>query len=146
MKYTAELKLTGNNTGIEIPDAVLDELGAGKRPRLKVTLNGYSFQVTPGSMGGKVMIPVSKARREAAGAKGGEMLEVELEVDDQPVEIEVPEDFATALKTEGLRPAFDKLAPSHRKEHVRAINEAKSEQTRQRRIAKAIEMVRAKSK
>ncbi len=144
MKYTAELKLTGNNTGIEIPDSVLDELGAGKRPRLKVTLNGFSFQVTPGSMGGKTMIPVSKERREAAGLKGGEVLDVELEVDTSPVEIELPEDLADALNSQGLRAAFDKLAPSHRKEHVRAINEAKSDETRQRRIAKAVEMVRAR--
>ncbi len=147
MRFTAELKRTGaNTTGIVVPPDVLEALGGGKRPRVRVTLNGFAFSLTLGSMGGRVMIPVSAERRGAARVEGGRSYDVAIEIDATPEPIEIPEDLAAALAAAGLTETFAKLAPSHRKEHVRAITEAKAAETRQRRIAKAVEMVAARAK
>jgi hypothetical protein len=133
-------------TGIVVPDAVVEKLASGKRPKVAVTLNGYTYRSTVAVMGGKFMLPLAKAHREAAGVKPGQKVEVTLELDPAPREVEIPKDFAAALKKAGLRAAFDKLAFTHRKEHVRAIEEAKAADTRARRIDKALAMVAAKAK
>lgn len=90
------------------------------------------------------MLPLAKEHRDKAGVKAGDKVEVSLERDDAPREVEVPKDLAAALKKAGARAAFDKLAFTHRKEHVRAIEEAKAAETRARRIEKAVAMVLAK--
>jgi hypothetical protein len=132
--------------GIEIPPAIVEKLGQGKRPKVAVTLKGYTYRSTVAVMGGKFMVGVAKEHREKAGVKAGDKIEVTLEVDTAPREVEVPKDFAMALKKAGARAAFDKLAYTHRKEHVRAIEEAKAPETRLRRIEKAVAMVLAKKK
>lgn len=129
----------GNNVGIEVPDSVIDELGAGHRPPVRVVLNGYEYRSTVGVMGGKHLIPVAAAIRTAAGVAGGEQHDVLVELDAAPRETVVPEDLARALDDAGLRAAFDALAPSHRKEHVRSVEEAKAPETRARRVAKVLE-------
>lgn len=142
--FRAELQLNGKTaTGIEVPPEVIDELDAGKRPAVAVTIGGFTFSTTLGVMGGRTWIPVSAERRKAAGVEAGQVLDVEIAVDATPKVIEVPDDLAAALDAAGARAAFDALAPSHRKEHVRAIAEAKKPETRERRIAKCIEMVTA---
>ena len=133
-----------NATGIVVPDAVVAKLGQGKKPKVVVSLKGYSYRSTVAVMGGKFMLPLAKEHRDKAGLKGGDKVEVSLEVDDAPREVEVPKDLAAALKKAGARAAFDKLAFTHRKEHVRAIEEAKAAETRARRIEKAVAMVLAK--
>jgi bifunctional DNA-binding transcriptional regulator/antitoxin component of YhaV-PrlF toxin-antitoxin module len=133
-------------TGIVVPDAVVEKLASGKRPKVAVTLNGYTYRSTVAVMGGQFMLPLAKAHREAAGVKPGQKVEITLELDTAPREVEIPKDFAAALKKAGLRAAFDKLAFTHRKEHVRAIEEAKAAETRARRIDKALAMVAAKAK
>ena len=133
-------------TGIVVPDAVVEKLASGKRPKVAVTLNGYTYQSTVAVMGGQFMLPLAKAHREAAGVKPGQKVGITLELDTAPREVEIPKDFAAALKKAGLRAAFDKLAFTHRKEHVRAIEEAKAAETRARRIDKALAMVAAKAK
>jgi hypothetical protein len=133
-------------TGIVVPDAVVEKLASGKKPKVAVTLNGYTYRSTVAVMGGKFMLPLAKAHREAAGVKPGQKVEISLELDTAPREVEVPKDFAAALKKAGLRAAFDRLAFTHRKEHVRAIEEAKAAETRARRIEKALAMVAAKVK
>jgi hypothetical protein len=140
--FTAELQLNGKTaTGIEVPPEVVDALGAGKRPAVAVTIGGFAFSTTLGVMGGRTLIPVSAERRKGAGIEAGQVVEVEIVVDAAPKAIEVPADLAAALDAAGARAAFDALAPSHRKEHVRAITEAKKPETRERRIAKCVEMV-----
>jgi hypothetical protein len=133
-------------TGIVVPDAVVEKLASGKRPKVSVTLNGYTYRSTVAVMGGQFMLPLAKVHREAAGVKPGQKVEISLELDAAPREVEIPKDLAAALKEAGLRAAFDKLAFSHRKEHVRAIEEAKAPETRARRIEKAVAMVQAKAK
>ncbi len=128
-------------TGIEVPPEVIEALGGGKKPAVSLMVNGYAYRSTVAVMGGKYMVSFSSAHRAASGLNGGDAIEVDIALDSQPREVEVPQDFAAALDTAGLRAAFDKLAPSHRKEHVRAINEAKTAETRARRIEKAVEKV-----
>ncbi len=142
--FAATIELSGATaTGIEVPASVLAALGAGKRPAVTVTINGASFATTLGSMGGRVMIPLSAERRALTGTAGGDQVDVTIALDAAPKEIAVPDDLAAALEANGLRARFDALAPSHRKEHVRAIEEAKAAETRARRIDKAIEKLRA---
>ena len=132
--------------GIVVPPAVVEGFGAGKRPKVTVTLKGYTYRSTVSVMGGQFMLPLAKVHREASGVADGETVAVTLELDDAPREVEVPKDLAAALKKAGLTEAFAKLAFTHRKEHVRAIEEAKKPETRLSRIEKAVEMVRAKAK
>jgi hypothetical protein len=142
--FAATIERSGATaTGIEVPETVLASLGAGKRPTVTVTINGASFTTTLGSMGGRVMIPLSAERRALTGTAGGDRVDVTIALDAAPKEIAVPDDLAAALEANGLRARFDSLAPSHRKEHVRAIEEAKAAETRARRIDKAIEKLRA---
>lgn len=142
MKFRNKLFQTGNNTGIEVPAEVIEALGGGKKPAVKVVVNGYALQGTVAVMGGRYLIAFSAAHRAASGLKGGDAIEVDIELDAAPRTVEVPADFAQAMEAATLRAAFDKLAPSHRKEHVRAIEEAKTPETRQRRIDKAIEKLK----
>jgi len=143
--FTATLELAGKTaTGMVIPDDVVERLGAGKRPPVKVTIKGYTYQNTIAVMGGRYMLGVAAEHRAAAGVAAGETLKVTLELDDQPRTVEVPADLAKALKAAGATKAFDQLSFTHRKEHVRAIEEAKKAETRERRIQKAVEMVTAK--
>jgi uncharacterized protein YdeI (YjbR/CyaY-like superfamily) len=93
-------------------------------------------------MGGKALVPFSSEHRAASGLKGGDAITVDIELDMAPREVVVPEDFAMAIDAAGLRAAFDMLAFSHRKEHVRAIEDAKTADTRARRIGNAIEMLK----
>jgi hypothetical protein len=143
-KTTIMLAEDMNATGIVVPDDVVGKLGQGKKPKVVVSLKGYSYRSTVAVMGGKFMLPLAKEHRDKAGVKGGDKVEVTLEVDDAPREVEVPKDLAAALKKAGARAAFDKLAFTHRKEHVRSIEEAKAAETRVRRIEKAVAMVLAK--
>ncbi len=129
-------------TGIVVPPEVIAALGGGKTPPVRLTVNGYSYRSTVAVMGGKFMSGFSSEHRVASGIKGGDAIEVAIEIDDAPRTVDVPEDFAAALDAAGARAAFDKLAFSHRKEHVRAIDEAKTAETRTRRIDKAVGMLR----
>lgn len=140
MQYVTTLEQFGKSaTGLHVPDEVVDALGGGRKPGVAVTVNGFTFRTTLGVMAGRSMVPVSAERRAAAGLTAGDDVSVEIVLDTAPREVEVPDDLAAALEQHGLRARFDALAPSHRKEHVRAIVEAKAAETRARRVTKAIE-------
>ena len=127
-------------TGIEVPPRVVEALGAGKRPPVRVTINGFTYRSTVAVMGGKFLVGVNAENRAAAGVAGGDAVDVTLEVDDQPRVIDVPDDLAKALNNDkAAKAAFDKLVYTHKREHVMAIEGAKKAETRQRRIAKTIE-------
>ncbi len=112
----------GPATAIELDDAQVDALGGGKRAAVKVTIGDRTAQLRLGVMGGRNLIGLSKASREALGVEIGDTVDAVIELDADPREIEVPDDFAAALaEVPGAREAFDRLAPSHRKEHVRSI-------------------------
>jgi hypothetical protein len=134
-----------NATGIEIPAEVIDALGAGKRPKIVVTVAGVSYRSTAMVMGGRYMLGVTQEQRAKTGLKAGDPIEVTIELDTAPREVTVPPDLEAALKAAGVLEVFEKLSYTHRKEHVRAIEEAKAAETRQRRIDKAVAMVSAKA-
>jgi len=127
-----------NATGIRIPAEVIAELGAGKKPSVKVTINGYPYRSTVAVYGDAFLLPVSQEHRQAAGLKAGDAIEVTLELDTEPRIIEVPEDLAAALSEAGAKDTFDGLATSKRKEFVRQVEESKTQETRERRIAKIV--------
>lgn len=135
-----------NATGINVPDEVVEKMGAGKKPKVTVTLKGYTYRSTVFFMGGRFMLPLAQEHRSAAGVKGGDKVEVSLELDTAPREVAVPKDLAAALKKAGLTKDFAAMAFTHRKEHVRSIEEAKAPETRLRRIEKAVAMVESKKK
>ncbi|MDY0908631.1 YdeI/OmpD-associated family protein [Microbacterium sp. CFBP9034] len=143
MRFETTLLLSGNNTGIEVPPEILEQLGAGKRPAVNVTVNGYEYRSTIASMGGKFLIPFSSDKRAATGLEGGDAIEVELSVDTAPRTVELPDDLAAALGEAGVRDAFDTLAPSARKAHVANVEGAKSDETRARRVAAIVSKLQA---
>jgi hypothetical protein len=136
--FSTTILAMGNNTGIEVPPANIVELDSGKKPAVTVHLAGYSYASTVAVMGGKYLIPLSKAHREASGLKGGDSVEVTLELEAAPRTISVPEDLAAALGTAGATERFEALAFSKRKEFVRQVEEAKTPETRARRIEKIL--------
>jgi hypothetical protein len=137
--FETTLSARGNNTGIEVPPEVIDQLGAGKRPPVLVDLNGYAYRSTVAVMGGRFLIGVSAAIRAATGLSGGDVIRVTLQVADTPREVVVPDDFAAALAAhEPARSFFDGLANSLQRYHVDTIGAAKTPETRQRRIDKAV--------
>lgn len=128
-------------TGIEIPAKIIESFGSGKRPKVKVTMNGYTYRNTVAVYGDKYLVGISKEHRQGAGIKGGEKVEVDIELDTEPRIIEIPKELKSALSKKGLLERFEKLAPSKRKEFVRQVNDAKAEETRNRRIEKILDSI-----
>lgn len=140
-KFTTTILGSGGNTaGIEIPPEIVESLGKGKKPPVTVTMNGKTYRNTVAVMGGKFMVGVSAENRALTGVNAGDTLEVTLELDTAPRTVEVPEDLAAALAAKpGATEAFEASAPSKKKEFVRQVNEAKSQETRDRRIANIVD-------
>ena len=145
VSFSTTLVRTGGNTaGIRIPDEVVAALGAGKRPPVWVTVNGYRYRNTLAVMGGETWVGFSSEHRAASGLEGGEAIEVTLELDTEPRTVDLPEDLAAALDAvPAARAMFDGLPPSLKKYHVDQVTGAKSAETRERRIAKAVETLAA---
>lgn len=143
--FRATLELARKTaTGITVPPDVLERLDGGRAPLVVVTIGGHTYRSKVGVMGGVAMVPVSAAERAAAGVQAGDELEVTLAVDTAPRVIEVPDDLAAALEAApGARAAFDALSPSRRKAIVVPVGEAKTPETRARRIEKAVAGLRA---
>ena len=130
-------------TGIRIPDEVVEGLKAGKRPPVRVTINGATYRSTVAVMGGEYWVGVSAENRALTGVKGGDQVDVGIELDDAPREVAVPADFAAALDAEpNARRTFDGLSYSNKSWHVLSIEGAKADDTRRRRIVKSVEMLR----
>ena len=137
--HTTLLQADKTATGIIVPDEVVESLGAGKRPPVKVTINGFTYRNTIAVMGGVYMVGVSAANRAGAGVAGGDEIDVEIELDIEPRVVEVPEDLAAALAAEPrARETFDRLSNSNKGWHVTQVSGAKTDETRQRRIAKSV--------
>lgn len=142
MKFKTKIVQTGNNTGIEVSEKILDELGGGKKPLVVVTLNGYSYRSAVGKMGDKFMISLSAEHRTRANINGGDTLEVNLVLDTAPRTVELPVDLQKALDGNKTAKAnFEKLAPGKKKAIVVSISDAKTEETKIKRIEKAIKQL-----
>lgn len=144
MKFHTVLELGGKTaTGIEVPAEVVDALAAGKRPAVTVNIGKHTYRSTIAVMGGRYMLPVSAENREAAGIKAGDELEVEVELDTAPREVEVPADFAEALQAAPeAKTFFEGFSNSLKRYWVLNIEGAKTQETRQRRIDGAIAKLR----
>lgn len=143
MKFRTLVEPPEPMRGLEVPAEVVEALGGGARPPVTITLNGHSWKSRVAIMRGRHLLGLSKANREAAGVTVGDEVEVELELDAEPRVVVEPPDFAEALDADpAVRAAYDKLAHSHKREHVRAIETAKQPETRRRRIEKAIATLR----
>jgi bacteriocin resistance YdeI/OmpD-like protein/uncharacterized protein DUF1905 len=126
-------------TGIPVPEQVVSNLGPSKRPPVRVTINGHTYRSTVASRGGEFVLPISAENREGAGVVAGEEVDVDIELDTEPREVAVPPDFAEALdQDEDAKRSFDGLSYSQKRRHVLSIEGAKTSETRQRRIAKAV--------
>jgi hypothetical protein len=143
MRFQATLLLAGKTaTGIEVPPEVVQALDAGKKPAVRVTLDGYSYRSTIARRGERFLVGVSAEHREHAGVAAGDLLNVELELDTEPREVSVPADLAAALDADSkARAFFESLSYSQRKWYVLPIEQAKTPETRERRIRKAIGML-----
>ncbi len=128
----------GNHAAIEIPDAVLEQLGANKRAPLKVTVNGYTYQSTAAGMNGQCLVVFPQKDRDAAKAKAGDEIQVTLELDSGVREVQMPPELTEALKNAHLLDTFSALTYSKRKEFARQVSEAKTAETRDRRIEKVL--------
>jgi hypothetical protein len=141
--FDTTVTAAGNNTGIVVPDEMIERLGASRRPAVVVNVNGYEYPNTVGVMGGRHMISISAAVRKATGLQAGDPIRVVLTLADGPREVTVPDDLAAALSADPTAEAFfAKLSGSLRRYHVDSINAAKTAETRQRRIDKAIALFR----
>lgn len=144
MRFSTTVVLGGKTaTGFEVLPEVVDALGAGKRPPVTVTINGYRYRSTVAVMAGAFMLPLAADHRAAAGLAAGDVVEVDLELDTAAREVDVPPDLAAALDAEPLvRLGFDALSYSKRRAFVLSVEKARSDETRQRRIAKAVQNLR----
>jgi hypothetical protein len=140
MRFQSIIQLGGKTaTGIPVPEEVVSDLGPSKRPPVRVTINGHTYRSTVASRGGEFVLPISAENREGAGVVAGEEVDVDIELDSEPREVAVPPDFAEALDRDvEARRSFDRLSYSQKQRHVLSIEGAKTSETRQRRIAKAI--------
>lgn len=128
-----------NHAGIPVPPEVVEALGAGKRPLVVVTVGGHTYRSSIATMGGQFLVSLSAANRAAADVSGGDIVIVEIEVDTAPREVEVPDALASALRQHrAARAAFEALSNSRKQRITLPIADAKSEDTRQRRVARAI--------
>jgi antitoxin component of MazEF toxin-antitoxin module len=145
VRFRATLETNGKTaTGIEVPSSVVDALDAGKRPPVRITLHEHTYRTTVARMGGRFLVPVSAEVRKAAGVTAGDELDVGIELDDAPRTVEVPADLAAALaEVPAAAQAWEKLSYTHRKEWARSVEDAKKPETRARRVAAAVEALRA---
>jgi len=139
VSFETLLTATGNNTGIVVPAELIEKLAAGKRPPVLVSVNGYEYRNTVGVMRGQQMISVSAAVRKATGLKGGDPIRVTLTVASTPREVDIPADLQRAFEANpAARAFFATLSNSIQRYHVENINAAKLDETRQRRVDKAV--------
>jgi hypothetical protein len=145
ISFEARLEPRGPAAAVILDDAQVAAVGEGAR-RFPViaTVNGYTWRTSVATMGGEFLVGLSRAVRQAAGVEAGDRVEVRLELDTKPRDVEPPPELAALLATDpAAEAAFTALAFTHRKEYARWVGEAKQEQTRQRRALQALEMIRA---
>ena len=140
MRFRTTLFLGGKTaTGMKVPAEIVTALGSGKKPQVTVTINGYNYRSTVAVYGGEFILPVAAEVRAGAGVAAGDEIDVDVELDTAPRVVEVPADLAAALDAApAARNRFAALSYSHKRQHVLSIEGAKTAETRQRRVDKAV--------
>jgi len=144
MRFRTAIEQSGKTaTGIRVPDEVMAALGAGKRPAVRVTIGAHTYRSTVATVGGAPMVGVSADNRASAGVAGGDVVDVDIELDTERREVSVPPDFAEALARDpAARRTFDGLSFSNQQWHVLSIAGAKTAETRQRRVTRSLDALR----
>ena len=145
VRFKTQLQPRGPAAAVILDDAQVAAVGEGaRRFPVVATVNGYTWRTSVVRMGGVFLLGLNKEVRQGAGVEAGDEVDVTVELDAAPREVEVPEALAAALAADPeAKACFDRLAFTHRKEYARWIADAKQEQTRQRRLGQALEMIRA---
>jgi hypothetical protein len=145
MRFRTTIVQSGKTaTGIPVPDDIVEALGSGKRPAVRVTINGFTYRSSIAVIDGSYMVGVSAENRAGAGVAGGDEVDVDIELDTAPREVTVPAELAAALDGEpDARRTFDALSYSNQSWHVLQVTGAKTDETRQRRIAKSVAALKA---
>jgi hypothetical protein len=144
MRFRTKVLRAGKTaTGVEVPAKVVEALGSTKRPLVKVTINGYMYRSAIAPMGGVFMLGISEDVRNRAGVQGGDTVDVDVELDTQPREVEVPTELAKALaKDAKAKKYFQSLSYSKKHALVAPIANGKTAETRERNVAKAMAALR----
>jgi hypothetical protein len=144
LRLTATLVARGPAAAVVLNDEQVAAMGEGaKRFPVVATVNGYRWRTTVTRMGGEFLLGLNRTVRDAAGVQPGDDVDVSVELDTAPRDVEVPEALASALATDpAAAAAFEGLAFTHRKEYARWVAEAKREETRDRRVTQALQMLR----
>jgi hypothetical protein len=143
VRFRATIELAGKTaTGIRVPAEVVDSLGAGKKPPVRVTINGQTYRSTIASRSGQYLVGVSAENRRLTGVAAGDEVDVNIELDTEPREVALPDDLEQALQAKPrAKQFFESLSFSQKQWYVLPIEEAKKPETRRRRLEKAIEML-----
>jgi hypothetical protein len=146
MRFKARVLLAGKTaTGVEVPAKVVEGLGSTKRPLVKVTINKYTYRSAIAPMGGTFMLGISDEVRKNAGVSAGDSIDVDVELDTEKREVEVPPELEKALaKDAAARKYFESLSYSRKVALVNPIANGKTTETRERNLAKAIKELKAK--
>ena len=146
MKFHALIEGAGKTAaGIEVPAEVVTALGQTKRPPVQVTINGYTYRSTVATVSGRFMVGVSNEVRGKAGVAAGDEVDVEMELDTAPREVAVPPELAKELAADtATRQAFEALSYSKQRLLVDPVANAKTAETRDRNIAKALGTLRGR--
>jgi hypothetical protein len=144
MRLTTVIKSAGKTAaGIVVPDEFVDALGGGGRPKVRVTVGGYTYRSSIARMGGVYMLGVSNDTRDATGLKPGQTVEFDIELDTEPREVAVPPDLQAALDRDSVaKAAFDKLSYSGKRRLVTPIESIKNVETRARRVQRTVDELR----
>ena len=145
IRFKTRLQPRGPAAAVVLDDAQVAEVGEGaRRFPVVATVNGYTWRTSVARMGGEFLLGLNQEVRRAAGVAAGDEVDVSVELDAAPREVEVPGALAAALAADPqARASFERMAFTHRKEYARWVAEAKREETRQRRVQQAVEMIRA---
>jgi hypothetical protein len=142
--FRATIRQTGKTScGIEVPPAVVEALGGGRHPKVVATLDGYTYRTSVASMGGGFWFGVTTEHREASGLAAGDEVQVTLELDLAPREVEVPPELAAALADDAIaRTFFDGLSYSNKRVFTLSVEGTSNPKTKARRVEKAIALMR----
>ena len=126
-------------TGIEVPAAGVEALGAGKRPKVTVTISGYTYRSSIAVVGGKYLVGISAEVRAQTGITAGDEIDVDIELDTAPRVVSVPNDLRAAFERHPrAKRVFESLSYSRQQRYTLPIEKAKTDDTRDRNVHKAI--------
>jgi hypothetical protein len=144
VKFRAKVIPSGNATAVEVPTDVINALDSGHRPLIAVTVKGHTWRTRVALMRGKYLVGLSAATRAASDIGKGDIVDVELKLDTAPRTVPEPGDLAKALNAHAeVRTRFNRLPYGLRRKEVASVEDAKSPETRQRRIIKLVERMRS---